>query len=60
MNKQLRKQEFIMELAGLHVEAHKLGLHRTGHALHEAVRVVGWEVAGKVEAEQRAKKRKRK
>ena len=35
---------FMNQLTSLHTQAHSLGLHRTGHALHDAVKAVGFEV----------------
>lgn len=40
------RRAFVTELTLLHERAHRLGLYRTGHVLHEAVREVGWEIAG--------------
>lgn len=31
-------------------EAHRLGLHCTGHALNNAKNAIGWEIAGNIEA----------
>lgn len=59
MKRDVRRDEFILELAALHHEAHRLGLHRTGHALHEAVRTVGWEIARQVESKARAKRKEK-
>lgn len=44
-----RKQfeAFPAELVTLMDKAHRLGLHTTGHALHEAVKKLGWELAEK-------------
>ena len=39
------RQQFISELVELHERANRIGLYKTGHALHEAVKVVGYEVA---------------
>lgn len=33
--------------------AGELGLYRTVHAVHEAVRVVGWEIAEEMERQQK-------
>lgn len=41
---------FIDELTELHSRAHRLGLHATGHAMHKAVQIVGYEVAGHLDA----------
>lgn len=42
------RKNFPVELANLMDRAHRLGLHATGHALHEAVKKVGYELAGKI------------
>jgi hypothetical protein len=39
------RAKFPTELTTLMDRAHRLGLHATGHALHEAVKQVGWELA---------------
>jgi hypothetical protein len=39
------RREFCMELPVIMNKAGALGLYRTLHALHEAVRAVGYEVA---------------
>lgn len=44
------RRELCKQLPLIMNEAHALGLHKTGHALHEAVQAVGWETA---EAEQK-------
>lgn len=41
----VQQREFCSELALVMDKAHRLGLYKTGHLLHEAVRQVGWEVA---------------
>ena len=38
-------REFLTRLPLVHEEAHRIGMHRTGHALHEAVREAGYELA---------------
>ena len=38
-------QAFILSLTGLHEQAHRLGMHDTGHKLHAAVQAAGWEAA---------------
>lgn len=42
-------QALIARATALHEDAHRLGFHRTGHAMHEVVRAVGWELADKLE-----------
>lgn len=37
--------DFLSALSLAMNEAHKLGMHQTGHALHEALRIAGFEVA---------------
>lgn len=37
--------DFAVNLTNMHFQAHKLGLHETGHALHAAVQKVGFEIA---------------
>ena len=54
-----RRDEFVLELVSLHAEAHRVGLHRTGRALHEAVRAAGWELAAMIEKAARAKRNKK-
>lgn len=39
------RRDLCRELPLLMDRAHRLGLHRTGHALHEAVKAIGWETA---------------
>ncbi len=39
------RREFLRRLALIHAEAHALGLHYTGHILHDAVKRSGWEQA---------------
>ena len=39
------RRMFLAKLAELHAEAHRIGLHRTGHRLHEAVQESGFEQA---------------
>jgi hypothetical protein len=47
---QLEKQkEFASRLALMHAEAGKLGLYVTMHKIHEAVKQVGYEMAGEPE-----------
>ena len=41
-------REFLTRLPLVHEEAHRIGMHRTGHALHEAVRVAGYELADRL------------
>jgi len=45
--------DLITEITNLMTRAHGLGMHRTGHALHEAVRTVGYEVADNMTKELR-------
>lgn len=47
-------RDFLNRLPAVMYEAHKIGLHQTGQALHEAVRKAGWEAA---ELEERQSKR---
>lgn len=44
------RDDFLPRLVILMDEAHRRGLHRTGHVLHEAVRTAGWEVADQLMA----------
>lgn len=44
------RQNFIHNLTEMHALAHHIGLHATGHALHKAVQIVGYEVAGHLDA----------
>lgn len=39
------RRAFAQRLPLVMVEAHRLGLHRTGHALHDAVQKVGYEIS---------------
>lgn len=39
-----KHKEFASKLAFIMDEAHRLGLHRTGHRIHDAVRELGWEM----------------
>lgn len=48
------RQEFVNKLTFAMNEAGQLGLYRTMHKLHEAVREVGWEIAGQMEVIHRA------
>ncbi len=41
----LLRSVFAVKLSRIHMEAMELGLIRTGHKLHDAVREVGWEIA---------------
>lgn len=43
--------KFAIKLTELHAEAHALGLHETGHAIHAAVQKVGWEIVYKMKRE---------
>jgi hypothetical protein len=43
--------ELTVELVSLHDRAFRLGLLKTGHAIGEAVRAVGWERAELLEKE---------
>lgn len=47
MTPELREEchKLIERLNLLHVMAHTLGLHKTGHRLHDAVRAAGYELA---------------
>lgn len=39
------QQLFVNTLVKLHSDAGRLGLFNTSHTLHDAVKVVGWELA---------------
>lgn len=39
------RREFALTLPLIMNKAHQLGLPRTGHKLHDAVRELGWEIA---------------
>ena len=43
-------RDFITRLTSMHAEAHRIGLYRTGHKLHDAVREVGWEYSDQIAA----------
>ena len=40
---------FIIRLTAMRHEAHAIGMHATGHALHDAVKKSGWELAHLIE-----------
>ena len=42
-------RDFVARLPLVMDEAHRLGLHVTGHAMHEAVRKSGYELADLIE-----------
>lgn len=43
-----QREDFILRLTKMTHEAMELKLYVTGHAVHKAVRAVGWEIAGDV------------
>lgn len=47
MQIKITKRDFAVKLAMLMAEAGNLGLYKTMQQLHEAVRIVGWELAEK-------------
>lgn len=40
------REQFAIDLTTLMNTAMRLGLYRTGHRIHDAVRELGWELAG--------------
>lgn len=50
------QQIFVAKLNRLREEAMHLGLYETGHALHDAVRKVGFEMADILEKKEKMKK----
>ena len=38
------KRKFISDLALMMIRAHEVGMHETGHAIHEAVKTSGYEL----------------
>lgn len=48
------RQDFLPRLSLLQAEAGQLGLFKTMHALHEANRVGGFELAAAIEADMKA------
>jgi hypothetical protein len=49
-------RKLIEQIQALETEAHRIGLHTTGHALNNAKNAGGWEFAGNVEEAARASK----
>jgi hypothetical protein len=48
--------ELIKKIQAAETEAHRIGLHLTGHALNAAKNAAGWEFAGDIEEAARAAK----
>jgi hypothetical protein len=44
------RDDYVIRVVGIAEEAHRLGLHETGHLLHDAVRKLGWELERKITA----------
>jgi hypothetical protein len=42
------RDDFVVRLVSLAAEAHRIGLHKTGHKLHDAVKQVGYELAEQI------------
>lgn len=45
------QMQLASELTEIMTRAHAIGLHKTGHALHEAVRAIGYEIAEQIQKE---------
>ena len=54
------REEFASELAFVMNKAMRLGLYRTMHKLHDAVREIGWEMADQIAKESNPPARSRK
>lgn len=54
------QQAFASRLALVNEEAQRLGLHATGHAIHEAVKVVGFEIAEIMEQKDKISRKREK
>lgn len=52
--------EFASALALLHAKAGQLGLYQTMHMVHEAVKMVGYEIAGTPQLYEKIEKLRRK
>jgi hypothetical protein len=54
------KRDFVIRLTMLHAEAGRLGLFSTMHKIHEAVKQLGYELAGTPELYSKIEKVRRK
>lgn len=53
-------RDFARRLSAMYAEAFRIGLYITGHALHEAVKRVGYEMAGTPELYDEIERRRKK
>lgn len=56
----MNRHDFVRWLPLIMSQAGKVGLYKTMHTLHEAVRVAGWELAERMEKESDANRDHRK